>query len=293
MQQNPLPGMESSDYIVNVASVPLRSPFRYPGGKTWLVPRIRQWLRSLSERPKEMIEPFAGGGIVGLTAAFEQLVEHVTFVELDDEVAAVWQTIIEENNGTWLAHQILSFEMSPESVEALLSQEDISLRLLALKTIIKNRVNRGGILAAGAGKLKHGENGKGIKSRWYPETLYGRIIDISNACDRLSFIQADGIEVLRENIGQENIVAFIDPPYTVAGKKAGKRLYTHFELDHEVLFHVAASFAGDFLMSYENTEEVQSLADRFGFEYRPVAMKNTHHARMTELLIGRNLDWLG
>ena len=28
--------------VVNVASVPHRSPFRYPGGKTWLVPRIRQ-----------------------------------------------------------------------------------------------------------------------------------------------------------------------------------------------------------------------------------------------------------
>ena len=24
--------------IVNVASVPQRSPFRYPGGKTWLIP---------------------------------------------------------------------------------------------------------------------------------------------------------------------------------------------------------------------------------------------------------------
>lgn len=24
--------------VVNVASVPQRSPFRYPGGKTWLVP---------------------------------------------------------------------------------------------------------------------------------------------------------------------------------------------------------------------------------------------------------------
>ncbi|MBN2594284.1 MAG: hypothetical protein JXA81_12320, partial [Sedimentisphaerales bacterium] len=33
--------------VVNVASVPLRSPFRYPGGKTWLVPYVRQWLSSL------------------------------------------------------------------------------------------------------------------------------------------------------------------------------------------------------------------------------------------------------
>lgn len=47
--------------IVNVASVPQRSPFRYPGGKTWLIPRIRQWLRSRPERPHVLIEPFAAG----------------------------------------------------------------------------------------------------------------------------------------------------------------------------------------------------------------------------------------
>ena len=31
--------------VVNVASVPQRSPLRYPGGKTWLIPHIREWLR--------------------------------------------------------------------------------------------------------------------------------------------------------------------------------------------------------------------------------------------------------
>ena len=38
--------------IVNVASVPQRSPFRYPGGKTWLVPRLRRWLSSLPSKPR-------------------------------------------------------------------------------------------------------------------------------------------------------------------------------------------------------------------------------------------------
>ena len=28
--------------VINVASVPHRSPFRYPGGKTWLVPHVRR-----------------------------------------------------------------------------------------------------------------------------------------------------------------------------------------------------------------------------------------------------------
>src|ERR1700674_1531455 len=36
---------------VNVASVPQRSPFRYPGGKTWLIPYIRSWLVAKTCRP--------------------------------------------------------------------------------------------------------------------------------------------------------------------------------------------------------------------------------------------------
>ena len=84
----------ASQDIVNVASVPKRSPFRYPGGKTWLVPRVRQWLRSLDARPSMLVEPFAGGGIISLTAVFEDLAEHAVLVELDRDVAAVWQIIL-------------------------------------------------------------------------------------------------------------------------------------------------------------------------------------------------------
>src|SRR3989304_5612529 len=85
---------DDTERIVNVASVPQRSPFRYPGGKTWLVPRIRQWLGSLPAKPAKLIEPFAGGAIVGLTAAFEQLTDLVILVERDEQVAAVWHPII-------------------------------------------------------------------------------------------------------------------------------------------------------------------------------------------------------
>ena len=39
-------------------------------------------------------------------------------------------------------------------------------------------------------------------------------------------------------------------------------------------------------------DEVVKLAEKFGFQSKAIAMKNTHHAKMTELLIGKNLDWL-
>ncbi|MFB2897344.1 DNA adenine methylase [Aerosakkonemataceae cyanobacterium BLCC-F50] len=276
--------------ITNVASVPLRSPFRYPGGKTWLIPRIRQWLGSLKKQPFEFIEPFAGGGIVSLTVAFEDLANQVTMVEIDDEVAAVWQTIL-NGDYEWLANQIVNFDLSLESVNEVLAKSPILIEEKAFKTILKNRVNRGGILAVGAGRLKSGENGKGLKSRWYPETLKKRIKEIRERRDRITFIEADGMEILQANSHRNDTVFFIDPPYTAAGKKAGSRLYNYSEIDHEELFGVVSAIASDFLMTYDNTKEVLELAQKNGFDTQAVAMKNTHHAKMTELLIGRNLDW--
>ena len=127
--------------IVNVASVPHRSPFRYPGGKTWLVPYVRRWIGSQPDQPvREFFEPFAGGGIVSLTVAAEKLANHVTMVELDESVASVWQTIL-NGQGLWLADQIVQFEVTEKMVDFILNREPPSLREKAFQTIFKNRVN--------------------------------------------------------------------------------------------------------------------------------------------------------
>jgi DNA adenine methylase len=276
--------------IVNVASVPKRSPFRYPGGKTWLVPRIRGWLNSLPTPPKLFIEPFTGGGIVGLTVAFERLAEHVLMVELDQQVAAVWQTILSED-AAWLANKIITFNLTPDSVKAVLEQEANTLQKQAFQTILRNRVNRGGILAPGAGMIKAGENGRGLASRWYPTTLQKRIHAIAAHRDSITFIHGDGLDVMQKYMYHPDAVCFIDPPYTAAGKKAGARLYSCNDINHEHLLTLASQMTGDVLLTYDNTEEVRVLAQRYGFDTQPIPMKNTHHTQMTELLIGRSLDW--
>ncbi|MDQ3256944.1 MAG: DNA adenine methylase [Acidobacteriota bacterium] len=280
--------------VVNVASVPQRSPFRYAGGKTWLVPRLRQWLESQPAKPREFIEPFTGGGIAGLTTAFEGRAEWVTMVERDEQVAAVWRVILQQpNGGEWLADRILHFDLTPESAHQVLCKPEPTLRETAFRTLLKNRINHGGILAPGVGILKHGENGKGIKSRWYPETLQKRILDIVSRRDRIRFIEGDGMRILAENASRADAVFFIDPPYTAGkGKRAGKRLYAYSELDHEELFRIASTLEGDFLMTYDNAKDVLELAEKFGLDTQTVVMKNTHHAEMSELLIGRNLSWL-
>ena len=281
-----------SEPVVNVASVPQRSPFRYPGGKTWLVPRVREWLRSLDTKPSLFVEPFAGGAIIGLTVAFEQFADRVILVELDDQVAAVWKTIL-SNDNEWLAQRILSFELTNDNVRSELAKGSSSIRQKAFRTILKNRTFHGGIMAPGSSLIKNGENGKGLRSRWYPGTLARRIRAIAKVRHRISFVEGDGLAVIGRYADRQNPVFFIDPPYTAGGKKAGARLYTHHALDHQKLFELAARITGDLLMTYDFADEVLALAVKHGFQTRTVAMKNTHHAQMTELLIGRDLSWLG
>jgi len=237
-----------------------------------------------------LVEPFAGGGIVGLTVAFEKLADKVLMVELDSQIASVWQALL-NGDADWLSDRILSFKMTPESLTKELSSSDTSLRQTAFKTLLRNRTSHGGIMAPGAGRIKYGENGKGINSRWYPQTLAQRIRNIGKVSNSVAFIHGDGISVIRDYLEQTDTFFFIDPPYTAAGKKAGTRLYNHYELDHEELFSLAEKIQGDFLMTYDNSAGVRAMAERHGFEAMEVAMKNTHHANMDELIIGKDLSW--
>ncbi|HLY29858.1 MAG TPA: hypothetical protein VKQ36_02405, partial [Ktedonobacterales bacterium] len=157
---------------------------------------------------------------------------------------------------------------------------------------LRNRVQRGGILAPGAGLIKQGEAGRGVASRWYPETLKRRITDIIAIRERITFVEGDGLAITEQYARRDDVAFFFDPPYTAAGKKAGSRLYACSEVDHEALFALAGKLRGSFLMTYDNAEGVWELARKHGFETRAIAMKNTHHAKMTELLIGRDLRWL-
>lgn len=282
---------KSCEKPVNVSSVPQLSPFRYPGGKTWFVPLFRRWMTSFAQRPTVLIEPFAGGGILSLTAAFEKLAARVVMVELDANVSAVWKAIL-GGDAKRLATQIQNFELTVESARHELSRVVSSNYERAFQTILKNRTAHGGILAEGAGILKHGENGKGILSRWYPQTIAKRIAKIAHIANRIDFIEGDAFAVMTTYCADPDAAFVIDPPYTAGGKRAGARLYNHSEIDHERLFAMCDQMRGDFLLTYDNAPEVRALAQRHGFAFRPIAMKNTHHAEMTELVISRNLSWI-
>jgi len=281
------PVKKSQKQVVNVASVPQRSPFRYPGGKTWLIPEVRKWLRQDGVAVPLLIEPFVGGGIVSLTAGAEKLARRIIIVELDNEVCAVWKTIFSEDNA-WLGDRIKQFDLTAENVNFELTRTDKLTRDVAFCTILKNRTFHGGIIAKGSGFLKSGENGKGILSRWYPDTLQNRISAIQPIIPIVDVIEGNAFDIIPQYQEDASAYYFIDPPYV----GAGRRLYNCFELDHAKLFEEVSKIKGRYMLTYDDTEEVRELAKHYNLAFETIPMKTTHHLEKREIIVSDNFDWM-
>lgn len=273
----------SSKRVVNVSQVKKLSPFRYPGGKTWLVPTVKQWL-SLSPKARFFIEPFTGGGIISLTVAYHGLADRCIMVELDEQVAGVWSVIFSDHYPK-LQKKIKDFHLTSESVKTLLDSMPKDPIDKAFVTLVRNRTSHGGILAPGSGTIKTGENGKGIASRWYPKTLIDRISTIYSLKEKIRFIPGDAFDFIRENSENPQATFFIDPPYTVSEKQAGRRLYKCHSIDHETLFKLVKGIKGKFMMTYDDDKEVRHLCEKNNLPYLRVPMKGTHNIKKVELII--------
>lgn len=276
---------DSISNVVNVASIPQRSPFRYPGGKTWFVPTARKWFDK--NRGKTLIEPFCGGAIISLTAVMEDWLDHAVMVELDEDVASVWKTILSDDC-QWLVDKILSFRMCMENVECVLENHPNDEKEKAFQTIIRNRINHGGILARGAGIAKKGESGKGLSSRWYPSTIAKRILQINLKSSSFSFYKGNAFDFIEKYKDDENACFFVDPPYTLAGK----RLYNYHEIDNDLLVEKLTEIKGNFVLTYDDADEIRDIANYYGLQWRTIPMQTTHLVTKEELIISNNFDWM-
>jgi DNA adenine methylase len=269
--------------VTSVAPSRTPSPFRYPGGKSWLFPLVRDWLAAIRPRPKFFFEPFAGGANFGLLALNAGICEHLFLNELDKKIAAVWTTIL--NDSDWLVRKIRSFNATEKNLATYLAQSPTTLREQAFQSLLKNRVSRAGIVAPGAGLLKRGENDQGVFSRWYPETLARRIEQIALAKRKITFSCNDALHVIENNYEKRNTFWFIDPPYTIRKRHAGTRLYDCAEIDHGRLFQLLQARDRPFLITYNESEFCKRLAREFAFSSIAAKMITAHHKSKRELII--------
>ena len=246
---------------------------------------MRAWFGSMRARPQRLVEPFAGGAGVGLSALMWGFVDELLLVELDAELAHFWQVVFGPD--AWELADRVSRVPTRAAGRQLASLDGGDEVERALQTLLKLRLKHNGILKASAGWAP--DSPEAIR-RW-PVTVRNvaaRIRNLSLRRASVSVVCGDGALVLRD-LGRDRRAAFfIDPPYPGAGQD----LYEHWRLDHEQLMSAADGLYGEFLMTHEDTEVIQAMASRQRFGVAQVARANSQGVAGTELLISRDLRWL-
>ncbi len=248
------------------------TPLRYPGGKQWLIRHVQAFLQT--QRPKVFVEPFAGGGTVGLTLLGRGCFDHLVLVEKDPRVTALLNRARTDPS---FPEEAGAFVCTRANVDAILADE--SDANLAMRTLVKNRCSFNGLLDGGLMRK--------VADRWNTTTLVGALRTIYYLAPRITLIEGDGTEALRDH-NNPAYAAFVDPPYIEAGRK----LYRHWQLDHEALFDHLQHWQGRFLATYDNHPKVWELVRSHGMNAKPVQMLTGHAKHKTELVIGPDLSWM-
>ena len=263
--------------VPNARQVPQRSPLRYPGGKSRLIPHLRAWLAARAREsggpPRRLVEPFAGGGVIALTTAAENLAHHVLMGDSDPEIAHLWRTAL--GRGDALANAVKAHRPDREPPP----QDDRDPVLRALGTLVRNRTTYNGDLTRRAGRSTPNHY------RWYGATIADRVAGVHALRSRISFRKADWTETAAPHKDDPGAVLFIDPPYRRKGKH---RLYSHARVDHEKLFAFLRAARNDFLMTCEDCDDTATLVRGHGFTAVSVNMTNAAHRESRELLITRS-----
>lgn len=270
----------------------IKSPLRYPGGKSRAIKFLAQFL------PKdidEFREPFFGGGSLGIYVAQNHSKAKIYANDLNYELFCFWQSLQRDCVG--LISGILElkrrFAEGRELYKFILSRrnDDLSELTRGIDFFILNRITFSGVVDSG------GYSQKAYESRFTPSSIE-RLETTSKILRNFAFSSKDYKDFLRdsEKSDKKSVFLFLDPPYFSASKSKlyGKKGILHTTFDHYELCEVLKSTKHKFLLTYDDSAFIRDLYKDFclkewRLQYGMNNFKQTNAPKGKELLIS-NFD---
>ena len=273
----------------------IKSPLRYPGGKSRALKFLSQFL------PKdidEFREPFFGGGSLGLYVAQNHSKTKIYANDLNYELFCFWQSLQRDCAG--LISGILElkrrFTEGRELYNFILSRrnDDLSELTRGIDFFILNRITFSGVVDSG------GYSQKAYDSRFTPSSIE-RLETTSKILGNFAFSHKDYKDFLQDKNSDEkgdkkSVFLFLDPPYFSASKSKlyGKKGILHTTFNHYELCEVLKSTKHKFLLTYDDSAFIRDLYKDFclkewSLQYGMNNFKQTNAPKGKELLIS-NFD---
>ena len=265
----------------------LKTPLRYPGGKSRAVTKMGQYLPDLHNYV-EFCEPFLGGGSVALHVTKKYPHLKITVNDLYEPLINFW--VVLQTFGDELTEKLKKYKLThPDPPEKLRKEKDTEFAakdlFLNSKAVINNR-SIGDIERAVAFYIVNKCSFSGLTE----SSSFSKQASVSNfsmrGIDKLPgysnlishwHINQYSYEHLMENNTHHDLFMYLDPPYDIKDNLYGKSGSMHKGFDHDKFAADCGNSLIDMMISYNSDQLVK---DRFkGLQWNAAEFDLTYTMR--------------
>ena len=244
---------------MNMSNKSLKTPLRYPGGKSRAVTKMDQYFPDLRDYV-EFREPFLGGGSVAIHISKKYPHLKITVNDFYEPLVNFWQQL--QMFGVELKDQLLDYKLThndPDSARELFNNSKSIINKTSESSInravafyIVNKCSFSGLTESSSFSSQASVSNFSVRGI---EKLPGYQSIISNW-----HINGYSYEYLMENNMHDGIFMYLDPPYDIKDNLYGKKGSMHKNFDHDKFAKDCDKYNIPMMVSYNSDQLVR---DRF------------------------------
>ena len=235
----------------------LKTPLRYPGGKSRAIKKMVQFLPDMNKY-KEYREPFLGGGSVALylTKTYPHL--EVWVNDLYEPLANFWQQLQDEPDE--ITSRLRTFKEAyptPDKAKELfleskqlVNDERASLVTRAVSFYIVNKCSFSGLTESSSFSKQASDSNFSLRG----------IIKLPAYSVLIQNWTITNLTYERMVTDDKNIFTYFDPPYEIGSNLYGKKGGMHKSFDHDAFAQECDLHTGHTMISYNSS---QLIKERF------------------------------
>lgn len=229
----------------------IKSPLRYPGGKSRAIAKIVQ---HLPDTFSEYREPFVGGGSVFIYLKQEYPQLNIWINDLNPELFLFWK--IAQTNLEQLVKEVYQIKRNYQDGRLLFEElanadvDCLSDLERAVRFFVLNRITFSGTVESG------GFSQQAFHKRFTVSAIE-RLEKLETILKDIKITNLDYSQLLQSK--NKNTFIFLDPPYFSATKSKlyGKKGNLHSTFDHQRFSSLMQQCSSSWLITYDDSPEIR------------------------------------
>ena len=270
----------------------LKTPLRYPGGKSRAVVKLLQFLPDLSQ-VKEYREPFIGGGSVAIEITKRYPKIEIWVNDLYEPLYNFWCEL--QHNGSDMQKELVNLKGVHcnqdsarclfQSMKEVINDEEKSNLDRAIAFYIVNKCSFSGLTESSSFSPQASDSNFSLRG-------IERLTEYQELIQHWTITNLTYERMLINDWDRKGIFTYMDPPYDIKDNLYGRKGGMHKGFDHDEFAKNCDEYTSPLLISYNSDQIVK---DRFKewtvaefahtYTMRSVGCYNTDQASRKELVL--------